>query len=301
MLSKTKMELTWKKVSDHIEVTHFLSTIPLQQIYLKRINASRPGNITFFLFHDICSYHGRFKKLIEWFQLSNPDISFVMMDFGGHGLSSGTRGHLSQFADAVLDAGEFFNYFSKTENEKWFALGNGLGALVLLDLLNQVDGSVKNKINGVVLSNFVLTYESFALNLQNYIFDMLADSAQQSLDHLRLIKIYSPEEILTATNDRVELMEDPLVVHRPTYASLKIITERVKSIYQNAYFLDIPTLVLESSSPYVYSNGMDSFSKGLKKSFLTQKKYLNLRHDLYNESENQSVFKDIVEWMRTWM
>ncbi len=299
MLSKTKMELIWKNVSDNTEVTHFSSNKPLQQIYLKKIKSKKPGNITFFLFHDICSYHGRFKKLIEWFQLQHPDVSFVMMDFIGHGLSTGTRAHLSQFSDAVTDAGEFFNHFTKSENEKWFALGNGFGALVLLDLLSQNDGSVKNKINGVILSNFVLNYESSALNLQNQIFDRLTTSAQQVIDHLRLIKIYLPEEMLTDTNARRELMEDPLVTHRPTYATLRCLGERVKGIYQNAYFLDKPTLVLESSSPYLYSNGMDSFSKGLKKDLLTQKKYLNLRHDLYNESENQLVFKDIDKWVRT--
>lgn len=301
MLSKTRIELEWRNVGENIDVTHFSSAVSGQQIYVKKIQSAAPGPITLFLLHDLCSYHGRFKKFYQWFQHKHPDITIVMMDFGGHGLSTGTRGHLNQFSDVVTDAQQFFELFSpmKHEQDKWFALGNGLGGLVLLDLLNQADGAVKRKIDGIILSNFMLNFDSPSLRLQNQLLDRLTGAASKSLDHLRLQSIFMPESMLTHSKDRTELMEDPLVLHRPTIASLRNISEKVRSIYQNAYFLDKPTLVLQSTSPYLHHNGIDSFCKGIKKDLLKEKKYLNLRHDLYNESEKQSVFKDIAEWVRT--
>lgn len=103
-------KLVWKQLNEDISVTHFSSqrqgALRPEQIYLKRINARKPGTnpVTFFLFHDLASYHGRFLNLVSWFRAQYPNVSFVMMDFSGHGLSSGTRGHIEKFGDIASDA-----------------------------------------------------------------------------------------------------------------------------------------------------------------------------------------------------
>lgn len=299
MLSKTKMELSWTKLNAHTSVTHFPSVVFNQQIYVKKIESRNKSKITLFLFHDLGSYHGRFMNLINWFQDKHPDVSFVMMDFIGHGLSSGTRGHLEAFDDAVADMRTLFNSMAKENSDKWIALGNGLGALVILDMLNRVDVSIQNKLDGLILSNFVLNYDSPALRIQKQLYDRLTENSHAFFNHLRFFDLFPAELLLSKNQDQMLLMDDPLIVHRPTFASLRWIEEKVNGIYHQAYFLDKPTLVLESQSPFLHPGGMNSFSKGMKKNLLTQKSYSNLKHDLYNDSEKQSVFNDIAEWMRT--
>lgn len=301
MLSKKNdLKINWKKVGEGIHVTHFSSKLHSQQIYLKKIDAKKTSSkgITIFLFHDLTSYHGRFLNMIGWFQAQHPEISFVMIDFFGHGLSSGTRGHIAKFSDLVDDVAHVFTMMKKESSEEWITLGHGVGAIALLDLLNRFDGPINHKIDRVILSNFFLNFPSIFLHLQNKIFENFHGLAK-ALKTTRPIEIYLPGEVLTDPHEQALYLEDPLIVRRPTYETLKIVSLKVKGIHQDSYFLDKPTLLLKSESPYLLPHAMESFGKGLKKGLLTEKKYLNLKHDLYNERENTLVFNDIAKWIQS--
>lgn len=291
-------KIMWKGLSDTIEVTHFSSQTRNTQIYLKRVNAlNAKGNLkTIFLFHDLASHHGRFTNLVKWFQAQYPDVSFVLMDFAGHGLSSGTRGHIEHFNDLVDDLAHVFSLLDKKENEEWIALGHGVGALGLLEHANRFNDQLNLKIDRYILSNFVLNFSSFVTNLQDKLLEN-ASILRNVMKSTRPVEIYLPGQVLSDTNEQRRYLDDPLIVRKPTYQSLQCINEKVRRLYQDAYFLDKPTLLLKSESPYLFSNGMDSFSKGFKKELLTEKKYSNLKHDLYNEKDNTIVFRDIAQWI----
>lgn len=295
-----KVENNWKKLSDKIHVTQFSSMCNKQQIYLRKIFAAKTSKnpLTIFLFHDLASYHGRFENFISWMRVQFPEADFVLMDFLGHGLSSGTRGHIENFNDLVSDVAQVFNLIPKNENEEWIALGHGIGALSLLDLINRSDEDVKTKIDRLILSNFVLQFDSPVLKMQERVFSSVAllESAMKSI---RPLEIYLPEQMLTHPREQMLYLEDPLIVRKPTFQTFKCINTKAKSIYQDAYFLDRPTLLLQSASPYLFPRGMESFSKGFKKGLLVEKKYSNLKHDLYNERDNLVVFNDILEWINT--
>lgn len=300
MLSKNTSELNWKKVSDGTSAAYFSSRAHSQKIYLKKIEARKKeaNPITIFLFHDLTSYHGRFLNLTSWFQVQHPEVSFIMMDFLGHGLSSGTRGHVSRFSDLVDDAADVFDLIEKKPGEVWIALGHGIGALTILDLLNRFDGPIKEKIDRIILSNFFLNFPSTLLQLQNKIFENFLGIAK-ALQTSRPVEIYLPGEVLSDPHEQASYLEDPLIVRRPSYETLKVVSQKVKGIHQDSYFLDKPTLLLKSGSPYLLERAMESFGKGLKKGLLTEKNYLNLKHDLYNERENTLVFNDIIEWVQS--
>lgn len=292
--------LKWKELSGGTSVTHFSSFLPNQQIYLKKIKAHKKTEnpITIFLFHDLASYHGRFYNLINWFKVHHPEVSFVMMDFLGHGLSSGTRGHIEDFNHLVNDVAHVFRIMEKAPGEKWMALGQGIGALSLLELVNRFDESIKNKIDKLILSNFILNFDSPVLNIQNRLLEKV-NPLEALMKTTRPMEIYLPEEVLTHPREQGMYMEDPLIVRKPTFQTFKCINLKMKSVFQDSYFLDRPTLILQSESPYLLTRGMDSFSKGLKKGLLSEKKYSNLKHDLYNEKDNFLVFNDIAEWIQS--
>jgi alpha-beta hydrolase superfamily lysophospholipase len=298
--NKNEELLKWKELSGGTSVTHFTSSFSNQQIYLKKIKAHKKSKnpLTIFLFHDLASYHGRFYGLINWFKSHHPDVSFVMMDFLGHGLSSGTRGHIEEFNHLVNDVAFVFKAMNKDPDERWIALGQGLGALSLLDLMNRFDENLKNKIDKLVLSNFILNFNSPLMNIQNKLMNKVV-SLEAMMKTTRPFEIYLPELVLTHPKEQGIYMEDPLIVRKPTFQTFKCINLKMKSVFQDSYFLDRPTLILQSESPYLLPRGMDSFSKGLKKDLLSEKKYSNLKHDLYNEKDNIIVFNDIAEWIQS--
>ena len=291
--------LKWKKLSGGAFVTHFSSFLPSQQIYLKKINAHKTSKnpITIFLVHDLASYHGRFYPLINWFNDHYPEISFVMMDFLGHGLSSGTRSHIEDFNHLVNDVAYVFRSMEKESGEKWIALGQGIGALSLLDLVNRFDETIKNKIDKLIISNFILNFNSPVINIQNKLINIILP-LETMMKSTRPVEIYLPKIVLTHPKEQALYMEDPLIVRKPTLQTFKCINLKMKSVFQDSYFLDTPTLMLKSESPYLLAGGMDSFSKGLKKDLLLEKKYSNLKHDLYNEKDNDNVFNDIAKWIQ---
>ncbi len=305
MQSKKEMfHLEWKKLTEEVSVTHFSSEcrgiFRPEQIYLKRIQAKKPGTnpVTFFLFHDVSSYHGRFLNLIKWFSAQHPNVSFVLMDFLGHGLSSGTRGHIEKFGDIATDLVRALELIEKKSDEKWVALGHGLGALALLEVANRFDESIKGKIDSYIVSNFVLNFSSLILEIQNRLLSSTLPLGNV-MKTMRPMEVYLPNQVLSHPREQALYLEDPLLVRKPTFQTLQCIGHKVKSIYQDAYFLDKPTLLLKSESPYLFSRGMESFSKGFKKGFLTEKMYPNLRHDLYNERDNLEVFNDIAHWIQS--
>lgn len=300
MQSSEQSKITWKELGGGIAVTHFTSKFTTQKIYLKKISATKPSkkSITMFLFHDLAAYHGRFMNFVNWFRAQHPEINFILMDFLGHGLSTGTRAHIEDFSELVLDVAKVFRMLDKTPDEEWIALGHGVGALSLLDLINRYDDAVKAKIDRLILSNFVLHFASPILSMQNKLLENVLVLGNV-MKTTRALEIYLPNEILTHTREQLIYLDDPLIVRKPTFQTFKAINSKAKSIYQDAYFLDKPTLLLQSASPYLFPGGMESFSKGFKKGFLIEKKYSNLRHDLYNERDNLNVFNDIAEWVQS--
>lgn len=298
--------LIWKKLENNILVTQFTSASDgSSKIYVKRFEALKKDpyrNITIFLLHDVGQYHGRYLSFINWTRNRHPGISFVAIDFVGHGLSSGTRGHVKKFESLVEDVLFLLNHTDKNvdEHEQWMILGQGLGGLVALDLINRYQEVIEKQICGLILSNFIFKFTSPFLQFENQISAAYA-GLKNLIPHSRPIKLLKGEDMLSAPQDILILEQDPLVVHRPTLITIKEIQKKIASIYQDSYFIGKPVLLLKSENDNVAnSGGLDYFAKGIKKELLTEKKYSLMKHDLYNETDKEIVFQDIMGWMKAY-
>jgi len=288
-------EISWKNIKDNVWTSFFTSEASKQKIYLKYIRSSQINQnpITIFLFHDLTSYHGRFHHLTTWFQNNFPQVSFILMDYSGHGLSSGTRSHIADLNWLNQDMSFLIDHCDKRADETWIMLGQGMGAIALLDLLNK---SNNEKIDKIIVSNFVLNFKSAIFNLEQKIASKFSLNLAM-INQSRPMPIYLPKEMLNQIEDQVKYLNDPLIVKAPTYKSLLTINKRIKSLFLESYFLDKPTLMLTGQSPYLIPGGMEAFASGFKKGILTKKSYSNFKHDLYNESESELVFNDISNWI----
>ena len=294
--------LSWKFLKNHTYVAHYRSTsnvLSKTQIYVKHYRSLETSekNKTFFILHDLGEYHGRYQSFINWFQIKNPEISFVVMDYQGHGLSSGTRGHFDKFEHLVNDFLFLIEQFDKN-HEKWFLLGHGLGGLVVLDLLNRFQESTEDKIDGIVLSNFIVKFNSPLLDVENHV-SQWGDSLRSLFSRVRTFRLKNGEDILTDPQDIIDYEQDSLMIHRPTLNSLREIQKKMTNIYQDSYFLNKPILMLSSEeNSGVFNNNMEHFARGIKKELLTEKKYSLMKNDLYNERDKEIVFNDIAEWVK---
>ena len=118
--------------------------------------------------------------------------------------------------------------------------------------------------------------------------------------HLRPLRVLKSEEMLSDPQYALIYEQDPLVVHRPTLITIREVQKKVANIYQDSYFIGKPLMLLKSEKDSIINlNGMEYFAKGIKKELLTEKKYSLMKHDLYNEIDKESVFKDITDWMKT--
>lgn len=291
--------IEWKIINDRISIAHFMSEQDDQLIYVKKWHAKSNSvkEKVIFLFHDLCQYHGRFESLINWIQTNDSSISFVAMDFVGHGLSSGTRAHFDQFDILVKDIFYLLTHETKNENQEWIILAHGLGGLCILDLVNKYPAHFSGKINAVIISNFIFNFNS------NAYWDFLSKKLSQLsfTSRVRFLKIFEGHEITSDNHEATLFEKDSLIVHRPTRASLLAVKEKSANVYRDAYFLDWPILVLQSGNDkYLLSQGMEYFLKGIKKNLLTEKHYSNLKRDLYNEKYKELVFNDLLEWINTY-
>ncbi|MGZ3807283.1 MAG: alpha/beta hydrolase [Bacteriovorax sp.] len=200
----------WKRLNDDVSVGHFSSCSPsighnASQVYVKSHQAlglDSEKSIKVFLLHDIGQHHGRYQSFIDWARRENPAISFVAMDFVGHGLSSGTRGHFEKFDHLVNDFHFLLTQMEKKsdDSEKWIVIGHGLGGLVALDLVNRFQDSKEHRIDGLVLSNFIFQLSSLVFQLED---QMLLDKStiRKIIGHTRPVRPFKSEEILSAPED----------------------------------------------------------------------------------------------------
>ncbi len=302
--SNQEQNIFWKKIENNIQVTSFISCgLAKDNIYVKKFSAFKNDpkkNTTIFLLHDVCQYHGRFLSLINWTREHCPGISFVTIDFMGHGLSSGTRGHVDHFENLVDDVLFIINKIEKNkdEEEKWIVLGHGLGGLVALDLINRHQEDMTKRIDGLILSNFILRFTSLFFEIENKL-TFISAAIKKIITHSKLVDVLKGSEMLSDPQAILIYQQDPLIIHRPTFITFKEIQRKVDSIYQDSYFIGRPILILKSEKDNITnSRGIEYFERGVKKELLTEKKYSLMKHDLYNEIDNELVFQDIMNWIK---
>jgi alpha-beta hydrolase superfamily lysophospholipase len=222
------------------------------------------------------------------------NIEIYMMDYVGHGMSSGTRGHFDNFEVLVKDQLAFIKNISIKNDQDVIMLGHGLGGLVTVEMYNKYSHIMTKKPHKLILSNFILNLDHSILNVKikhSFLINKFTKS-------LKLINLFDANKMSNSGDAVLANFQDPLYVHRPTLNAIVEINTKAKLIYQEAYFLDIPIMVgWGKQDPYVSILGMNYFIKGIKKNLLFEKTYSHMKHDLYNEVDSSIFYNDIKNWI----
>jgi lysophospholipase len=265
--------------------------------YYPSSNVIDPPPIHLILAHDLGGYHGRFDQLISTlFQLAPNRFQISMIDFWGHGLSGGTRGHLASFKILVEDfkTGVLLATRNFSQGPPPILLGYGLGGMVLVQMLKE-DQLFAQEIDRVVLANALFRPRGRSLTKWG---------SNSPLKHLRQFgKVKIPirlqgEDILSNPETVASYNSDPLINHTLSFNLINEIIRESPLTHCASYFMELPSLFLVSEKDELCdADGSYWFAKTLNQKLVTYHSYTNMPHDLFNDQGRDKVLSDLYNWL----
>lgn len=275
------------KQTDYLESRGTSSVIGSEKkLYYKQVGLDLFKKHILF-FHDLGEYHGRYKDFCEFFIKKEIGISFV--DMRGHGLSSGTRGHIDSLDELISDYNNFWQTHKKQyEDKEVIVIGHGVGALIaMVFMLDNLE------VEGLAMVNPAIKFTSKQDSkvegfLANYpLLNKIKVSSQLHGDEI------SEEKLVSNSHEH-----DPLVNKKITIKTYQVIQELLNQVKHSSYFITRPVLYAMGMEDRVIDLEMSElFSSSIDQDYLTLKKYNDLGHELFNELDRDKAFKDIYNWI----
>ena len=242
--------------------------------------------------HGFGEHSGRYETIARW--LAERGRCVYAYDQLGHGLASGDRGHVMHFED-YLDDLEFMlgRLPSGSDRPLPVLVGHSLGGLIAATLACE---------RSPAISRLVLSGPALALG---------DDISRTKIVMARLLRRFLPRFALEAGLDPDALsrdpevvrgyQEDPLVHGRMSAALAMGMMERQQTTSVSAGEVPVPTLIMHGEADALCPVGASrSFFAGLSVEIASRSEirtYPQLRHEIFNEPEQEQVFQDLFNWL----
>jgi len=214
------------------------------KIYVKTLSTLGASTFNFriFILHDLLKYHDPYIEFARsLMQVIKGPVQIVLFDLIGHGLSTGTRGHVESYRDYVDDLGEVFKQYSYESEEHRLIISEGFSALLVLDYIYTHHQAVKNHLLGVILANPAIKVKTF----QNYLAKKNIPAFFPKLvERIRIPFItFSSQDFLHDSFLRYE-KDDPLIMQNGSLKMVQEIYGLSQRIRPMPYLFDLPFLFL---------------------------------------------------------
>lgn len=285
---------------------HFPSHDGSSEIYvdvLRNYESSEELDHSLILIHDVTDSHQRVLPFARKLLSHISGLKLILIDLRGHGLSTGTRAHVDNFEDYGLDFVRVYSELKASgilaKDERPICFGQGLGAVVLLQLYQIYEFPILRQLKALVLFNPILRFRGeFISRLPNWSSRVIKKGGE-SIKRLHL-PIRFEGHSLTSLKDRASDYDShPLVSHTITLSLFAEIIEACARLKSSCYFIDVPCFFVTSGRDYYADHKVtDIFMKGIPKELVTHISYANLLHDLYNEDLPDNFWDSLNSWMR---
>lgn len=268
-----------------------------EKIYFRSTLEERGNERNLLILHDLLDHHGRYDELAQYARASGDfPYQVFWMDFKGHGLSSGVRGHVENFDEYCWDVLEMLEIIKKNQRPI-VVLGQGLGALVILKMLNptsQFAESFQEGIEGLILVNPIL---HFNFEWPDFKVGLLKKMIP-TVNRLKVPVRIKGHQLCTDPIKADLFDRDPLVLSKLSLGLLGEVIQAGVDVRRMSYFIDLPTLFLVSQNDFLISSEqIYLYQKGLPKDLSCYYDYPHARHDLLNDKNREIVFNDIIDWL----
>jgi lysophospholipase len=278
---------------------HFKSSTKKESIYFKQSSVVDVEKyaVNVVIIHDVMEHHDNYAAISDFFiENLKEKVLISWMDLKGHGLSSGTRGHLENFDEYCLDLINWINLSQKTKKvEKTFILGHGVGALSVLKAISEYSERIIPSISGLILSNPFFEINNISHRLKNWALNL----SMNFTDRMRVPYRFNGNELFSDESAIEKYESDPLVNHYMTLGLYKQITSAKKELFKSAYFVDTPSIFLVGTPDTLSENRLlDDYYLILPKKLSKLVRYRKMRHDMFNDYDRDKLFNEIYNWMK---
>ena len=302
MKAKLEESLIFEGDDYNILAGNLFSETKKENIYYKKARPHQYSDGDIFhiiIIHDLFEYHQRHLSFLKYMSKRYKGrLEITWIDLLGHGLSAGTRGHIDNFDELTLSIVELLNQehdsLPNQQNRKNILFGQGLGGLIILDLIMNFMGRVTPKVHGLIFSNpDIFLSKSFP----NWSYQFLG-YAGHMMGSIRIPSPLKGEDLTDNPKEIESYNSDPLINHFCSLAFINQILIKSKSLKGSSYFIDTPSLFLLSDKDVWGDPSMtELFAKGMPKKLKTLYIYQNTKRELANSEISDKVFYDIFSWL----
>ena len=243
--------------------------------------------------HGLGEHSGRYGHLLD--TMAGDRISFFSLDHQGHGQSGGTRGHVNDFSDYVVDIKQYLDDIVSPETAglPLICLGHSMGGLIagLFALTHQPD------ISALILSapafipgGKIPAIQAAAARIVSRVLPRLTQSNKLDADDLS----HDPETVRAYQND-------PLVHDRISTRWFVSFMATAEQCLSRAGEITLPLLVFHGTEDKMVSpDGSRKFFDQVKGADKTLKLFGGLYHETMNElpKDREIVLETVADWIR---
>lgn len=260
-----------------------------QSIYYQYWLPESKVKASVFVVHGLHEHCGRYQHLAKF--LTDQGYAVYGLDFPGHGKSYGPRSYVDSFSDFIHPMESYLDMIKNWQpGLPVFFIGHSMGGLLAAAYLADHPGQVKGAVLSASLVKVPDYVSSFTLEVGKILSSVLPK--------VRIIGI--DKEGLSRDPAIVQAyLDDPLVYNGKTTArisnelnfGINLLAERGSNIVEPLLILHggADRLVDPAWSQYLH----DIISSSDKKLII----YDGLYHEIFNEPESKTVFKDLIDWL----
>jgi len=238
--------------------------------------------------HGFAEHGGRYEHVQRY--LAERGFETFVLDLRGHGRSSGARTYVRSFADYTDDEEVYLREVLGGSSLPAFALGHSMGALVLARTLQTKEGLPR--LDGAVLSS-----PFFGLGVKLPLWKTLAGKGlSRVIPGFRLPSDLDPGHLSRDPEVGRRYMADPLVVKSATSRWFTATMGAHKTVLRDASKITLPVLMQHGDADSLASLEAAQRVYANLSGPKTFKLWSDMRHELFNEVDQERVFEHLHEW-----
>lgn len=243
------------------------------------------------LVHGIGDHSSRYHNYVDYFVPRG--YTLMAFDSRGSGRSDGPRGHVDRFDRFVADIDQIVGVVrSQSPTAKLFILGHSLGSLMVLSYgLQHPDGLAGIITTGTALQD--------ALKIPKWV----RGTAKALTNVTPSLKFHSGVLTTDLSHDPkvIEAYERDPLVHSWGTPRLATEVEAVRTmLYRRAGEWRVPLLMLHGGDDHIcLPAGARLFQSQVPSGTVEYREYPGLYHEIHNEAEKKTVFRDIEQWLQS--
>jgi len=260
-----------------------------QSIYYQYWLPKSPPRAILLIVHGLNEHSGRYQHLAEYF--TGAGFGVYGFDLIGHGKSDGTRSFVQNFATFTNPILTILGLITEQHPDlPIYLVGHSLGGLIGAKFL--IDH--QDKISGAILSGSLVSVPDYVSDLTIKIGTIIS----KIIPKFRLIGI---DKSGLSRDPKVvaNYINDPLVYNGKSTARISsVINDGISYVEEKGSTISRPILILHGGQDRICDPSWSTYLHNLVSSQQNQLIiYDELFHEIYNEPEQGTVFKDILNWL----